>query len=896
MCKHPATALITGLFATFVILAPGLASALGLGQMQSGTRIGQNLQARIPILAANPNILQGLTVSLAKPDAYQQAGIREADFLFNLKFQIKRDAKGPYVLVTSSQPVRLPFLNILVHAHWASGDVTRQYTLLLNPPVFASNGSNKAKAGAPVATPSTPARQTPVERPTAPPAQPATPQHYVTQSPTPAAQQARPGTYGPVRRGQTLWGIANSLRSGASVNQMMIAIYRANPQAFSGNIDRLRAGATLRVPSRGEVAQISRTAANAQVADQIESWKAATSGGQNRIAKAGVAAHSSANQAGGSAQSTAHDAGKAAGVSSLSGGQVVLTAPKVTQSVAAGGVASKSGAAATAAVGALAAAGVARNGKTGKEAKNDGSARAAAIPAASSGGPAKLHNAELANLAAAGQAAAKKQTPAKTQSRAATDEGRNAKATGGKPVPSHRVAEASTASRLSGTVWNWLTSPKGWIIIALIVLFLILIAFLLVRRHRKHEHALMALAAGASADSSLRRHQEPMFASAGATGAAGGTLAAASGDGGTLPVSGGLETTGTEATASNEAAAADALAQADLRAGYGDYAGAARVLDKALETVPERNDLRVRLLELLFAADDGPAFLAAAEQMRRRVPESGAEWRSVAVMGRELLPDESLFAESREAGGRSFESALAGGAEMSREEEGEPDFEFELDQLNEDESADTGLADDFEHTLGELSTMIETYMPEGGERPIELHLPPGESAAEEESEIPAPDEADVALDFDLDPPATPAEAPADGERADGRSRLELAQAYLDMDDRESAHETLEAVLADGDEAQREQARRILDSMNGASAEELSGGPPETLEWAGEAGESLPADEEPPEADEPGTAMDLARAYLELGDRESARDILEEILDGDSEPQREKARELLETMN
>ncbi|MGH8225153.1 MAG: type IV pilus assembly protein FimV [Gammaproteobacteria bacterium] len=77
-----------GVLATLLILLPGAAQALGLGQIQSDTRIGQTLSARILILAADANSLQGLSVGLASPAAYKQAGMREPDFLFGLKFQV----------------------------------------------------------------------------------------------------------------------------------------------------------------------------------------------------------------------------------------------------------------------------------------------------------------------------------------------------------------------------------------------------------------------------------------------------------------------------------------------------------------------------------------------------------------------------------------------------------------------------------------------------------------------------------------------------------------------------------------------------------------------------------------------------------------------------------------
>ena len=147
-------AVLAGAIAAAVAL-PSLAWALGLGQIHSDTRIGQAFEARIPILAASNADLQGLDVGLASTADYKQAGVTEPDFLFDLKFAVKQGPKGPYVLVTSDKPVRLPFLNLMVHASWSSDEVTRQYTVLLNPPTFAAGKHQRRQQSVSAPSPAT---------------------------------------------------------------------------------------------------------------------------------------------------------------------------------------------------------------------------------------------------------------------------------------------------------------------------------------------------------------------------------------------------------------------------------------------------------------------------------------------------------------------------------------------------------------------------------------------------------------------------------------------------------------------------------------------------------------------------------------------------------------------
>ena len=162
-----------------------------------------------------------------------------------------------------------PFVTVLVEAVWSSGRLLREYTVLLDPPTFApppTRSSTEAVAAPRQATQSDRGR---IERP-APSAasQPAT-----SREAAPGFDTTAGGDYD-VRRGDTLWRIAEQVRPDArlSMNQTMLAIYEANPQAFAGNINVLRANARLRIPSADEIFTISRGNALSEIQRQNQAW------------------------------------------------------------------------------------------------------------------------------------------------------------------------------------------------------------------------------------------------------------------------------------------------------------------------------------------------------------------------------------------------------------------------------------------------------------------------------------------------------------------------------------------------------------------------------------------------------------------------------------------------
>ena len=241
--------------------------ALGLGELSSKSALNQNFNGDISLLSVSPEELDGVRVKLADAEAFKRAGVDRPFYLSLLKFEPTLSKKGNSVIrVSSDFPIREPFMNFLIEVNWPKGRLMREYTVLLDPPTTTKRR---------------PPKVAPVAKTTK--AAPAKPTGSVTKSTAPSVSTA-PGTasavstdaseYGPVVAYDTAWSIAKKVRpSGVSMEQMMMALLNANPQAFiDGNINRLRKGQILRVPSLSEIQELSRQQARQAYREQQDQW------------------------------------------------------------------------------------------------------------------------------------------------------------------------------------------------------------------------------------------------------------------------------------------------------------------------------------------------------------------------------------------------------------------------------------------------------------------------------------------------------------------------------------------------------------------------------------------------------------------------------------------------
>lgn len=256
--------------------------AAGLGRLTINSALGQPLKAEIDLVAVKKEEKPSLMARLASQDAFRQANVDYVPLLSTFKTSIENRTDGQaYVKVTSLQPLTEPFLNILIELNWSSGRLLREYTVLLAPPEIAAHPpappiSQSSQSAAPGSANSAKAEPAVVEKPGSAIKSLVTgPLIGAVPIPESVAISKAHTVYGPVKRGDTLAGIVRniSLPSGVSVNQMLVALHRANRHAFVGdNIHRLKAGPILRAPDDSEIGTITPAEADKEVKMQTVEW------------------------------------------------------------------------------------------------------------------------------------------------------------------------------------------------------------------------------------------------------------------------------------------------------------------------------------------------------------------------------------------------------------------------------------------------------------------------------------------------------------------------------------------------------------------------------------------------------------------------------------------------
>jgi pilus assembly protein FimV len=271
------TGILQRLIALFLLACPTALFALGLGDIRLNSALNEPLDAEIELVGAAPDELTSLRATLANPEAFARYGLDRSAFLSKIEFKVGQGRDGrPALLVRSRESVPDPFLTLLVDVNWSRGRLLREYTMLLDPPVYTPGAEQAASApvSAPQAGETESSRSGSVQRAPEPPAETAPPSG-VSRAPEVPAEISAGSSY-TVRNNDTLWRIASGLKPGATsdVNRMMMAIYRSNPEAFSGNINDLHAGAILRLPNDTEFEAVGGSEASAEVRRQYAEWRA----------------------------------------------------------------------------------------------------------------------------------------------------------------------------------------------------------------------------------------------------------------------------------------------------------------------------------------------------------------------------------------------------------------------------------------------------------------------------------------------------------------------------------------------------------------------------------------------------------------------------------------------
>src|SRR5688572_7718337 len=614
------------------LLSPVTLYALGLGEIRLHSALNQPFDAEIELISPTADELAGLKVGLASPDLYSRYGIDRPTYLSSFTFSVQRNRDGRAAIkVTSNRSVTEPFVTILVEASWARGRLLREYTVLLDPPVFMPS---QPEAQAPVTTPQTGTQTQRIERPVAQ-EQPAEAPARATPLPTPSEPTQEPvatasssssgepiaGEY-TVARNDTLYRIASRVTQDGSrreINRTMIALFRANPAAFSGNINRLRSGAVLRIPELADIEAISTGEATQEVVRQTAEWSGAQQPEQ--------VAQEEANRL----RLVTPEETPVAPSSATPAPEQVARAPSTPTT----------------------------SGPTPGDNR-------VALP--SPGLAETQQSATEAPVEPAPQAETTTQEPTAQPSEPVAETPTTEQAAPPRPAPRPAAqAPAEPSPSLLDRV-----NQYWWVLVVLGLLVVIGLAAAFVRRRREEattaSDAMAGLdfeprAARAAPSMSPTRVRDSFVVEDSDDDSLGGpdqTVPSTSRR--PEPTKARIEPVAAAAAAAPAAAISpridetmssetqvrfdqqDALAEADFHMAYGLYDQAADLVKIAIGREPARRDLKLKLLEIYFVWGNKDLFLDTARELHgTRTQAAPGEWDKVLIMGKQIAPDDAMF-------------------------------------------------------------------------------------------------------------------------------------------------------------------------------------------------------------------------------------------------------------
>ena len=974
MRRHLPRLLLTG-----ALLSPVTLYALGLGEIRLHSALNQPFDAEIELISPTADELESLKVGLASNDLFSRYGLDRPSYLSSFDFSISRARDGRATIkVRSNRSVTEPFVTLLVEASWARGRLLREYTVLLDPPVFMPS---QEEAPAPVTTPQSGARtegriERPAAQPEPAPAAEPTQTREETIAPTVASPAELGGEY-TVERNDTLWRIASRVNPGSPsvVNRTMIALFRANPAAFGGNINRLRAGSVLRVPELSEIEAITVGEAATEVARHTAEWTGATP------------------------TETVDDTSRLRLVTpEETPAPPTAAAPTTPDQPAAGAPAAPA---------------------SGAPAREDKRLEITSPELAAAQQNVDETPAEPAAETPAAEAAPQTETPAPAAEQ---------------PAPAARPEPSAAAEEPTGPTLAERISEFWWVLVVLGLLLIIGLVGVFVRRRRASEDAssLDSLGSlsfeprparvaapaprGRDRDSFLVEDESPAPDEAFDEPAPAPVSARRSEPAMTRPiepVTPVAVTRSSDDTLSSETAVRldqqDALAEADFHMAYGLYDQAADLVKIAIDREPTRRDLKLKLLEIYFVWGNKDLFLETARDLHgARSDAAAGEWDKVLIMGKQIAPEDPMFKGEASGGMDLVDVNLEGGenrvdvdlfAEPESEQSAGLDLEFASGERKSPKSDDGDL--DFlldepqarnadEEPTRELDPLARTQETPTIESPMldrastTIREKADRAAlarnnAEQTAELSIDDlgldvneldsgslEDTTSLERDTDDESDQVSALRDDEmtqlapslgsldktmEAPRPQRVESAKSsdtgkfdiestgtiYIDQVDL-SGGDTVEQPRPDVDATASMKAPRTLDvdldHLGGAEGRDSQKtvrqprpGDPDADQFSSDVfadrtaespridldvGEALSGDDhaptnkqittemelselEPVTMSEVGTKLDLARAYMDMGDPDGARSILDEVLAEGNPNQKQEAQRLMESI-
>lgn len=913
-----------------VLLRAADVYALGLGDIELRSALNQPLNAEIKLLSATPAELQGLAVALAPEAAFANAGVERLGLLTQLKFNVVQKSDGSHVItVTSSQPVREPFLDFLVEVNWPAGRFVREYTLLLDPAVT----ENAKDTGKPelIEAPVTRNKPAPAPSPATTQGEPSPPPMAellakngngvggITKTPRVSARQSDGLSYGPTTRTDTLWKIAEEMRTDKSVStsQVMLALLKHNPHAFSAdNVNNLMAGYILRLPSADAVRAVSPQQAASEVAAQYQQWLAVQRG-EAAPARATAGTGRSPSQEGVASQ----------------GAQLKLVTPSDAKASTAGGA--RAGSPDTNDLASLRKelALALETAEAGRQENQELRGRLTMLEQqiATMQRLMNLKSEDLAamqNKAAAKAPEAAAPTPAtpptpSTQPPAAVVKPQ--------PVKASPQLEEPVATDMVGEI---MSNPQQLGVIAGGFVLISALLWAMVRRRRA--------AALEAAENMFSRSAPPPSSSPGES--APGAEAVVASEEAIISEPAVVPPKNPAHTIQAEEGGIDPVAEADVYLAYKRYEQAESLIKDAMRHDPQRQDLVLKLLEIYHAAKNRDGFETQAEMLYAVLGgEDHPTWYKVVEMGRQLCPDHPLFAKASSTDAAVAGVALAGvvGAAMASDAMGSGDSSPDMKTTDVHEIP-ADLGDDFP-AMGDFDALQAIDLDK------EEHAAPADNLIDFEFGLDKQNADTIA--FDSNEAAASLDDPLDFDLSLTGAIDSLSEAVkntpvadipeitgepalFQLDDQTLAG--LEDVSSAFEAESQPQPETTSDDVTPASVEPVAEAAPELsydfteakeipghgevvdLSVAGEEASSLTADNwdleslassfdgtAPEQAsaqeseddifagiDMVGTKLDLAKAYIDMEDKDGARMLLNEVLEEGNVTQKQEAQELM----
>jgi pilus assembly protein FimV len=617
---------LTAAVASAVLLS-SVANAAGLGKLTVLSALGQPLRAEIELTAVSSEEASGLVAKLATPDAYRAANVEFNPALLSLRFAVEQRGGRQFVRISSPQPLNEPFIDLLLELSWNNGRLVREYTFLLDPAELRATQSAQVAPGAPASN-ARPGRGTGMANVdnAVPAARPQRSARAEETAGAPAARAAAAASRYRVKAGDTLGRIAGKLKPvDVSLDMMLVALYRANPDAFIGNnMNRLKSGQILSVPGEDSLRGLDAGEAHGTVVAHAADFNAYRSKLAGQVATSAPAREAQAGQsATGRITAKVEERPTAANES-----QDQLRLSKALPPRASTG-------------GATAEDAVAREKELAdaqtrvKELEKNVNDLEKLITVKSQSGAAATQRAPAPTtpiVPAAPSVVAQADTQAETQAETPPKPAPKIK-TAPKPATPAAPVETSLADTLMD---NILYLGAGAAVL--------LLAALGISQRRKQKAVAQTVSDTPTILGSAAQPAQAMFAQ---TGGQSVDTHDSVFNSSFAPSASQLDT--------NEV---DPLAEAELYLAYNFDTQAEDILKEALRNDPHRHPVRLKLLEIYAARKDVRAFETQATELYSLTGGKGDEWAQAAALGHTLDPNNPMYAQG--AGGAPVAAGAAG--------------------------------------------------------------------------------------------------------------------------------------------------------------------------------------------------------------------------------------------